>query len=305
VYTIRQAATRSGVPVSTIRAWERRYGVVAPPRTGSGYRLYDDEAIRELDAMRRMVAAGMQPSLAAEQLRERGIAAAPGLDASDDAFVRAESGALGPADQPDTDRLIARFVQAAAALDEPAITDVLDDLFARGSFERVASDVLFPALRRLGEAWLAGEVSVAGEHLASHLVQRRLGQLLDAAGTPATTRRRILVGLPPGSRHELGALAFAVAARRAGLPVAYLGADLPLADWLTAAQSARAVVIGVPTAGDRSAAEAVVKALVAGNSGLTVAVGGSGAVDLPGALRLPIRLDDSVSTLSRELKARS
>jgi MerR family transcriptional regulator, light-induced transcriptional regulator len=45
----------------------------------------------------------------------------------------------------------------------------------------------------------------------------------------------VLVGLPPGSRHELGALAFATAARRAGLAVLYLGRDLRIDDWVRAA----------------------------------------------------------------------
>ena len=39
MYTIKQAAARSGVGVSLLRAWERRYGVVHPVRTPSGYRL--------------------------------------------------------------------------------------------------------------------------------------------------------------------------------------------------------------------------------------------------------------------------
>ena len=42
MYTIKQAAARSGVPVPLLRAWERRYGVVSPSRTPSGYRLYDE-----------------------------------------------------------------------------------------------------------------------------------------------------------------------------------------------------------------------------------------------------------------------
>ena len=65
MYTITEAANRFGVAIDTIRAWERRYGVVVPARTESGYSLYDDDAIRRLDAMRRLVADGMQPSAAA------------------------------------------------------------------------------------------------------------------------------------------------------------------------------------------------------------------------------------------------
>ncbi len=48
---------------------------------------------------------------------------------------------------------------------------------------------------------------------------------------------RVVVGLPAGARHDLGVLAFAMAARRAGLNTAYLGPDLPAAHWLAALQA--------------------------------------------------------------------
>ncbi|HET8570333.1 MAG TPA: MerR family transcriptional regulator [Candidatus Limnocylindria bacterium] len=51
MYTIREAAHRAGVTPDVLRAWERRYGVVSPQRTASGYRLYDDAAIARLRAM--------------------------------------------------------------------------------------------------------------------------------------------------------------------------------------------------------------------------------------------------------------
>src|SRR6478735_2400185 len=75
MYTIKQAALRTGLSIPTIRAWERRYGVVAPSRTAAGYRLYDDNAIARLNAMRSLVEIdGWRPSQAAERVD------APGLD---------------------------------------------------------------------------------------------------------------------------------------------------------------------------------------------------------------------------------
>src|SRR3954467_3070727 len=71
MYTIKQAATRTGLTVPTIRAWERRYGVVAPARTAAGYRLYDDAAGARLSAMRSLVETeGWRPSQAAERVAD-------------------------------------------------------------------------------------------------------------------------------------------------------------------------------------------------------------------------------------------
>ena len=65
MYTIKQAAARTGLTIPTIRAWERRYGVVSPARTTAGYRLYDEAAIERLAAMRALVEMdGWRPSQA-------------------------------------------------------------------------------------------------------------------------------------------------------------------------------------------------------------------------------------------------
>ena len=73
MFTIKQAAARTGLSVPIIRVWERRYGVVQPSRTPAGYRLYDDESIARLVAMRRLVAEeGWKPSQAAQRVLEPG-----------------------------------------------------------------------------------------------------------------------------------------------------------------------------------------------------------------------------------------
>ena len=68
MYTIKEAAARTGISVALLRAWERRYGVVEPVRTAAGYRVYDDAALDRLRAMRRLVDDGWSPSLAAEAI---------------------------------------------------------------------------------------------------------------------------------------------------------------------------------------------------------------------------------------------
>ena len=281
MYTIKEAAARTGIPIALLRAWERRYGVVSPTRTGAGYRLYDDHAVERLRTMRRLVGSGWQPSAAAAAiLAGTAPATASGesavaTDSAEPAVARPES-----ATQPGAESgLIAAVVDAAADLDTGRLERILDAMFAAGTFEHVADGLLLPALGAIGDAWADGHVSVAGEHAASHAILRRLAAAFQAAGREVRTEASILVGLPPGSRHELGALAFAVAARRAGLPIVYLGPDLPEEDWVAAARAGRprAAVIGVPTVADVDAAVAVADALSRVRPHVRVAVGGHAA----------------------------
>ncbi len=300
MYTIKEAAARSGVSVPLLRAWERRYAIVEPARTPSGYRLYDEPAMRRLRAMRRLIDAGWTPSNAAAHLRS--VDEATLDEILQDAPAVAEPNAT-PAQPNRAPQLIAAFVGAAAGMDEGAVEHVLDEMFASGSFEQVADQLVMPGLVALGEAWADGRVSVAGEHAAANAVARRLGAAFLAAGRPDGERGVVLVGLPPASRHELGALCFATALRRSGVPVRYLGADLPDHEWLEAARQteAAAAVLGVVTSADVEPARRVAAALRRARPGMVIAVGGRAAAAVRTGrgrlLKLPDGLPAAVDAL--------
>jgi DNA-binding transcriptional MerR regulator/methylmalonyl-CoA mutase cobalamin-binding subunit len=295
MYTIKQAALRAGVSVAVLRQWERRYGIVQPARTAAGYRTYEEPAIARVRAMRQLVDDGWPPSAAAASIKEL-----------DDAGVASQlaprshmAAVLGRS--ATSDDIIDAFEQAAGDLDAVGLEAVLDEMFSRGTFEQVAERYLLPALRRIGEAWESGTVDVAAEHAASHAVLRRLAVAFQAAGSPSREGRPVLVGLPPGSRHELGALIFSIAARRAGLPVMHLGVDLPVDDWLDAAvqTNASGAVVGVVADSDVASAGSVVEALHAARPQMVVAVGGYAAdqVTASGVVLLPQGVSAAVAAI--------
>lgn len=296
MYTIKRAAELTGLSVATLRAWERRYGVVTPARTEGGYRLYDAAAVRALTLMNGLVQEGWTPKLAADET-ERRLAAEHGAPPSSGAAT------LEPVAPLSTDE---RFLEAAVRLDPVALSDLLDEVFARGSFERVVDGWLMPALVSLGQAWSEGRVTVAGEHMVSYAVLRRLAAAYEAAGSPVGGPR-VLVGLPPASRHELGLLAFATAARRAGLATVYVGADLPAEDWSAAvsAHGAVAAVLAAPTDKDVDALRSVIADLSTRHPDLLIAVGGGLQDEAPeGCLLLGHDLGKAARLLAEDLAAR-
>src|SRR5215217_3820264 len=231
MYTIKRAAELTGISVATLRAWERRYGVVNPQRSDGGYRLYGPEDVRALAIMNSLVNEGWSArEAAAETLRRLSsrdtVAREPGPERR---AYREGRGArvapLRPGARYQSEDAEA-FVRAAERLDSASATAVLDARFALGTFEHVIDDWLMPTLQLVGEEWAHGRLTVAGEHLVSYAVQRRLAAAYEAAAG-RVDGPTLLIGLPPGARHELGLLAFAVAARRAGFATVYVGADLP------------------------------------------------------------------------------
>lgn len=303
MYTIKQAARLTGVAVPTLRAWEKRYALVVPRRNESGYRLYDQDAVAVLSTMRRLVEEGWAPATAAAALRAGEVPVAP-LDsltpvvlAAGPPPVEADRGA--DSGLPHAVTYMEGFLTSAARMDSAGIERSLDGGMSLGSFEHVVDSWLLPTLEALGEGWARGEIDVAGEHAASHAVHRRLSAAFQAAGS--TSRgARVVVGLPPGSRHELGALAFAVAARRRGLDVLYLGADVPVSSWGAAVRTheARAAVLSVVTAEDRTAAIGVVQRLRADAPEASPCSGGAAGTDLGNGVRT---LSHSIGAAAEEL----
>ena len=296
MYSIKQASIRSGVSVPLIRAWERRYGLVAPTRTASGYRLYDDQAIATLMRVRELTETGWTASEASRAVLAGEVSVRPVV--TDGPLLL-----TGEAAHERQAALVDRFLKAAEAMDIAATGAALDEMFAQGSFEAIVDDLLMPSLIALGEAWADGHVDVAAEHAASAAIHRRLSALYEAAASVGEPR--VVVGLPPGSRHELGALAFAVALRRLGVGVLYIGPDVPVASWVHVIEQnrARVAIMSVVQIVDRAPALEVATALRELDANSIVAVGGASsdwdAAREAGIVVLPGRINEAAKVAAQ------
>ncbi len=335
MYTIKQAAIRTGVNVPLLRAWERRYGIPSPERTGAGYRLYDDHSIDRVRRMRILVESGWAPSQAARAILDDTAHAAMAVDratevaadrADDLAANSGDAGSLnadmvaggvamapppgrGPAAVDGISSLRTRFLDAARALDEAGMESALGEGLALLGVDEALEQFVMPALVALGEAWSRGELTVAAEHAASNAVLRRLGALYEAAATPPS-HVDCVVGLPPGSRHELGAMAFAVACRRAGLRILYLGRTCRWRAGSRQSANTRGQPwpSGAVTAAEADSAAEVAIALRSARPDLLVAVGGAGRARVDrksaGVMLLPESLRGGAAMLAGRLAAR-
>jgi DNA-binding transcriptional MerR regulator len=200
---IGELARRTGVSVELLRAWEKRYGLLQPARTNSGYRLYSPADEERVGRMRRGLDDGLAAAEAARAALEEPVVA--GTD-----FAEAA----------------AALRRALEAYDDAAAQATLDRLLAAFTFETVARDVLLPFLRELGERWAQGEISVAQEHFASNVVRGRL--LSIARGWDRGVGPRAVLACAPEEHHELALIIFGIALRAQGWRVTYLGADTPV-----------------------------------------------------------------------------
>lgn len=76
--SIGDLARRSGVPVSTIRTWEQRYGLLAPARSPGGHRRFSEDDLRRITAMRQLAGEGVSLAAAADRVMGRDRERSPG-----------------------------------------------------------------------------------------------------------------------------------------------------------------------------------------------------------------------------------
>jgi DNA-binding transcriptional MerR regulator/methylmalonyl-CoA mutase cobalamin-binding subunit len=241
-YPIRAVSRLTGLPVDTLRAWERRYQAVRPRRGGRG-RLYGEADVRRLISLRELVeqgyAIGQVARLSDRQLQaliERQMAAGSGAGLSSRGRREARP----------------RFEQVQAVLDALHRWDCVaaDRELSRLATVLPARDVIHrvvvPLMHAVGEQWHSGRMSIAQEHLASALVRNLLGGMMRLYA-PEAPPARLMFSTPAGEEHEFGILAAAMLAAGAGMGVVYLGPDLPAGELVQAARRAQpeALVLGL------------------------------------------------------------
>lgn len=262
----------TGVSAETLRAWERRHGLLSPARGEGGHRLYTDEDLRVMRRVLQLVAEG----------RAIGEIASLGRDA----LLAAE---VDPADVEPAERARAwcdRIVGAATRIDRHAVSLALDEVFASLSVRAAVRLVVEPVAVEIGARWARGEITVAGEHLVSTAMLIRLHRLLEVASTPGSSSAPVVCAGLPGEDHVLGLLVVALHVASSSIPVLYLGPSVPIPDLEHAmtAVSPRAVCLTATRSTTLDASEAPLAAMARRWSDRTpIYLGGQG---IAGAERL-------------------
>jgi len=210
---IRLVSERTGVGASTLRAWERRYGLLTPERTPKGHRLYSDKDVRLVKRILSLLDEGHSLSAIAKQLGEGVESPKPEQGPREQAGVWSGylDGTLQAVHDFSSERLEAIYNEASSLYPVDMVTEWLIE----------------PVLVELGRHWQVRGAGIAEEHFYSSWVRNRLGARFHHAVGQARGAR-ILCACLPGSYHEIGLMLFSLSALTRSYRVLYLGADLPL-----------------------------------------------------------------------------
>jgi MerR family transcriptional regulator, light-induced transcriptional regulator len=223
-FRIGELSYRVGVSADVLRAWEKRYGILRPIRTETGYRLYDEHDEWRVRMMQQKLWAGVSPAQAAGEVARM-----------------EEGGKLPDGSFEAPGELAEQLGEALESFDEDRAHELLDRLFGLHGLERAIRDALMPYLAGLGERWARKEISVAQEHFASRLLEGRLLAL--ARGWNRGPGHRAVLACPCGEEHTLPLVCFGLILRSRGWRNVYLGADTPASSVHLAADTIDADVV--------------------------------------------------------------
>jgi methanogenic corrinoid protein MtbC1 len=286
VYNTRAVVQRTGVPADTFRAWERRYGLPQPSRTGGNQRLYSERDIALIGWLRDQTQAGLTISQAVALFR---------VDDGDEAVIG--GGGPGPvlarsdgrrASGGGATRLSAfreRVVEALIAFNGGAAEQAVEEAAALVAVDDVCRHVLEAGLVEIGERWQREEIGVGAEHFASCFVMRKLSALFNLS-LPQHGRGPVVAACVEGELHEIGLLLRSLLLSRHGFRIVYLGANLPCADLLSVVEELGAPVVLLSATTQAAIARltetiAALRAANVGTSGPTVGYGGRIFLDRP------------------------
>ena len=283
--TIGALSTATGIPVDTIRTWERRYGYPLPERKPSGHRVYALSTVPRLRRVAQAIARGHRAAEvlpATESALEVLLASLPpAITKSAVPRADAASGMLMPADATEVLQWIRGF--DAERLKRWFQTD-----WARLGPLQFLEYRAAAFLRAVGDAWAAKELEVRHEHFASAV----LGDFLRSVRQPLEDRARgpvAALATLPGELHGLGlemaALVFALADWRPLI----LGVDTPIDQIAALTEEVPIAVVALscvePQDSRRTAQVRALRRRLPRY--LPLVIGGSGAPDVAGTVNLP------------------
>ncbi|HRK01214.1 MAG TPA: MerR family transcriptional regulator [Oligoflexia bacterium] len=239
-FNVKAAANMSALTTHTLRAWERRYGVVTPRRSANGRRLYTMEDVEKLRLLGQLVEAGHSIGQLAElspaQLRslEKSQHSAPDRSHEVDFLEKIRRQLIKSVEQLDFDEMDRLILQAR--ISTPLREFVLQ--------------VVAPLLTQVGYLVHTRKLDVAQEHAFSAVLRNHLGELLsqvqktnDWRSNTSSALPRFLFSTPEGDLHEFGILLAAILTGSRGFKFRYLGANMPAVDLGRAVLAVKAQIV--------------------------------------------------------------
>jgi DNA-binding transcriptional MerR regulator len=267
-FNIKAVVKYSGINAHTLRAWERRYGVIKPARESNGRRMYSLAEAERLKILAELVslghAIGNLSRLSDSELRSlfRRLAHYPESSERSAQSVSEATAGRRPSGKPlklvtTPEEISVSCQRVLDVLSNFELENLHSELLrakAQHSVRSFVLDVALPLVGLVGDLVNAGKMSIAQEHALSSILRVQLGEIiytLRRSESPVSSSAEfrpfsVVMATQDGDLHEFGILMSAVLCAANGVQCHYLGANLPAKPLAEAAAMLRAdaVLVG-------------------------------------------------------------
>lgn len=157
-FPIRELSARTQVNTVTIRAWERRYGLLKPERTAKGHRLYSEEDVSTIEKIIELVARGVPLSKVKPLLKAESYSQTEESESSNwDDLVKTLVAAVSSFSHNKVEHLINEFFAnfpvrvCREKLLEPAVVELLRFNDSKAAYGFAESELIRYAALRLSK----------------------------------------------------------------------------------------------------------------------------------------------------------
>ncbi|MFI8951897.1 MerR family transcriptional regulator [Streptomyces sp. NPDC053750] len=247
--TTGEVARRLGVAPTTVRTWDRRYGLGPEAHSAGRHRRWTAGDLARLERMCAWTATGLPPAEAARLARsgEPPTAASAGrtADGAPRSQARGRSRAGSGLRLGDVRQECKGIARAALRLDAAALDDLLRTAIAEHGLVAAWTEVIVPTLQAVGRKWeTSGEKYVEVEHFLSWHVSGALRRTAPdtVADRPGATT---VLACVPGENHTLPLEVLSAALTERGLPVRMFGGALPVESLVAAVRRTGPAAVGL------------------------------------------------------------
>ena len=214
-YSIKDLEQLSGIKAHTLRIWEQRYNIIAPKRTDTNIRTYDDRDLKLVLNIALLKDHGYKISeiskLSLEEMNKE--------------VIKISDRQLNYPDQ------IHALTISMIDLDEDRFEKIISTNILQFGFENTIINIVYPFLNRLGTLWVTGSVGPAQEHFISNLIRQKIIVAIDGqVSKQRPNGKTYMLFLPEGELHEISLLFASYIIRARYNRVIYLGQSLPFSE---------------------------------------------------------------------------
>lgn len=204
-YNIKAVSNIIGIQPSTLRAWERRYQIIAPKRNHAGHRLYTEEHIRILKWLMDKVSSGMMIGQAVQLLEGNRLQSDVQKEIHYDREVV----------------LVDDLLQALLKFDEITTSALLNEAFSIYATEKVIASIVLQVSNQLLTLKNNNEVTMVQFQYAVSFLQTRLGMVYHNALSFSSIHKVVVL-----ENNMLKGFVFSTYLRLKGYEVIYIRSSL-------------------------------------------------------------------------------